>query len=68
MRNVKIIVWSGGGEDYAKQIVLKYGLSKYIFNCFGKHEYNETIYGKVDIAFDDVMDCDLGDKNIITNE
>lgn len=65
MKNVKIIVWSGAGKLYAEQIVLKYGLVDYVSNCYGKHEYDESIYGKVDIAFDDMADFSLADKNII---
>lgn len=65
MKNVRIIVWSGGGKDYAEQIVLKYGLTLYVEQCYGKHEYDESVDGKVDIAFDDQHEFFLADKNII---
>lgn len=65
MKNTKIIVWSGGGKDYAEQIVNKFGLDKWVDACYGKHEYDETINGKVDIAFDDQHAFELADKNII---
>lgn len=65
MKNTKIYVWSGGGQDYAEQIVRKYGLQKYVERCFGKHEYDETIHGKVDIAIDDEHAFSLADKNLI---
>lgn len=65
MKNTKIYVWSGGGKEYAEQICREYGLEKYVDRCFGKHEYDETIYGDVDICFDDVHACNLADKNII---
>lgn len=65
MKNTKIIVWSGGGKDYAEQIVSKYGLSKYVSSCHGKMEYDETIDGTVDICFDDQHATELAEKNII---
>lgn len=65
MKNTKIYVWSGGGKEYAETIVRRYGLEKFVDKCFGKHEYDETIYGKVDICFDDVHSCELAEKNII---
>lgn len=42
-----------------------YGIDRYVTRCFGKHEYDETIDGKVDICFDDVHACELAEKNII---
>lgn len=65
MKNTKIIVWSGGGKDYAEKIVREYGLEKYVHRCYGKAEYDETTDGKVDICFDDVHACKLADKNLI---
>lgn len=65
MKNTKIIVWSGGGKDYAEQIVQKYGLAQDVDACYGKHEYDETINGRVDIAFDDIHDFSMADKNLI---
>jgi len=65
MKNTKIYVWSGGGKDYAEQICRQYGFDKYVDRCFGKHEYDDTLFGKVDICFDDVHSCELAEKNII---
>lgn len=65
MKNTRIYVWSGGGQEYAERIVREYGLERYVNRCFGKADYDETIHGKVDIAFDDVHDCQLAEKNII---
>ncbi len=65
MKNTRIIVWSGGGKDYAEQIVRRYGLTRYVDRCYGKAEYEAELDGKVDIAFDDVHACELADKNII---
>jgi phosphoserine phosphatase len=75
MKNTKIIVWSGGGKEYAEQIVREYGLDKYVHRCYSKPtqapqhlkvgEYDETIEGKVDICFDDVHSCVLATNNLI---
>lgn len=61
MKNTKLIAWSGGGKDHAEQIVIKFGLDKYIDSCYMKGTYE----GQVDIAFDDEHAFDLADKNII---
>lgn len=65
MKNTRIIVWSGGGKDYAEQIVQKYGLTQYVERCYSKQDYDESIDGRVDIAFDDQHDFSLADKNLI---
>ena len=65
MKNTKIIVWSGGGKDYAEQIVKKYGLSKYVTACYSKQHYDETINGIVDIAIDDQHEFGMANKNLI---
>lgn len=64
-KNTKIIVWSGGGKEYAENIVNKFGLTKYVDACYGKHEYDETIYGEVDIAIDDQHEFAMAHKNLI---
>jgi len=68
MKNTKIYAWSGGGQDYTEQIVSKYGLNKYIDRCFGKSEYDDSLYGKVDIAIDDEHEFSLADKNLIIKQ
>lgn len=76
MKNTRVIVWSGGGKEYAEEIVRRYGLEKYVHGAYGKPtsapdtlkdggEYDETIHGKVDICFDDVHACELAEKNLI---
>ena len=65
MKNTKIIVWSGGGKDYAEQIVLKYGLAKYVDEVYAKQDYDESIHGKVSIAFDDQHEFSMALSNII---
>ncbi len=59
-KNVRIIVWSGGGQQYAEMWVRRLGLEKYVWRCMVKvNDY------PVDIAFDDQQAFCLGDKNII---
>lgn len=65
IKNCKIYVWSGGGKEYAEQIVLKFGLEKYVDRCMGKHDYDEIIDGKIDIAFDDEPSFSMADKNFV---
>jgi hypothetical protein len=65
MKNTEIIAWSGGGQDYAEGIVKKYGMERFVTRCFGKHEYDEALYGKVDIAIDDQHEFSMADKNLI---
>lgn len=65
IKNSKIYVWSGGGKEYAEQIVVKFGLDKWVDRCFGKADYDETLYGKIDIAFDDELPFDMAAINLI---
>lgn len=65
MKNTKIIVWSGGGKDYAETIGNKFGLNKFVDVYEGKQTYDDTIHGHVDLCFDDQHDVTLADKNII---
>ena len=61
MKNTRIIVWSGGGKQYAEDICRMYGLQKYVDKCYAKFDCDE----KVDLAFDDIHSFDLAEKNII---
>ena len=74
-KNIEIIVWSGGGKDYAEMIVRKLGLDNYVKRCAdknhlgkvdGKHQFNPDF--KPDIAIDDIQDCELGVINLIVRE
>ena len=75
-KNVKIIVWSGGGEMWARQVGAALGLDKYVWkyaskNYLGKDENGNHMFDpelKPDIAFDDIQDCELGNLNIIVRE
>lgn len=75
-KNVKIMVWSGGGELYAHQVCSSLGIRKYIdifksknlieTNKNGKHIFEPGIVP--DIAIDDIQDCELGFLNLIVKE
>ena len=60
MKNTRIMVWSGGGKQYAESIGRMYGLDPYVDDYAGK-----DCLIKPDICFDDVHACELADKNII---
>lgn len=77
-KNVEIVVWSGGGQDYAEMWVRRLGLQKFVKRCYDKnHISSVTGTGKVgehhifdppikpDIAIDDIQDCELGKLNLI---
>lgn len=61
MKNTRIIVWSGGGKEYAEGFVNRYGLTKYVDAVYAKQDCKEH----VDIAFDDQHAFALADKNLI---
>lgn len=75
-KNVRIVVWSGGGEMWARQVGASLGLDKYVWKYMsknhlgkdkeGKHMFNPDI--EPDIAFDDIQDCRLGIINVIVRE
>lgn len=76
-KNTKIIVWSGGGELYARQVVASLGLTKYVDqyaskNLVGKHPDGSYIFQpdipRPDIAIDDIQSCSLGLLNLIVKE
>lgn len=75
-KNTKIIVWSGGGELYARQVSASLGIDKYVdvyadknhlgTDGDGKHIFEPGI--KPDIAIDDIQACELGNINLIVKE
>ena len=75
-KNVKIIVWSGGGEMWARQVVRELGLTKYVDKIMAKNiigiddEGHPIITADItpDIAIDDMHRCELGILNLIVNE
>lgn len=74
-KNVKIVVWSGGGELWARQVGAAIGIDKYVDlyadknhqgMVDGVHQFDPDL--KPDIAFDDIHACELGIINIIVRE
>jgi hydroxymethylpyrimidine pyrophosphatase-like HAD family hydrolase len=64
-KNTKIIVWSGGGELWARQVVSKLNLNQYVDEAWSKMDYEEI---KPDIAIDDIQDTAIGWFNLIVKE
>lgn len=75
-KNTHIIVWSGGGELYARQVCSSLGLLKYVDEYKGKNLVRQDEKGNhffepdivPDIAIDDIHSCDLGKLNLIVKE
>jgi len=68
-KNVRIVVWSGGGRDYAEMWGMRLGLSKYVWRYASKLEH-EQLKSMCDtlIAIDDIQSTRLGDVNLIVRE
>lgn len=75
-KNVEIMVWSGGGELYARQICSALGIQKYVDRYAGKWITETDDMGvrephpdiQPDIAIDDIHDCILGKINLICKQ
>lgn len=75
-KNTRIVVWSGGGELYARQVAREIGISKFVDeyaskNLKGRSDDGKYIFEpdiKPDIAIDDIQACDLGNINLIVRE
>ena len=75
-KNVRIVVWSGGGELYARQVCGSLGIEKYVDIYKGKNLIETDKNGNhlfkpdmiPDIAIDDIQDCELGCLNLIVRE
>lgn len=59
-KNVRIVVWSGGGKEYAEMWGRRLGLDDYVWKYMAKDRTFHT-----DIAFDDQQAFALADKNVI---
>lgn len=59
-KNVRIIVWSGGGKEYAETWGRRLGLDKYVWRYASKLEATELKEKYDIIAIDDIQDCTLG--------
>lgn len=75
MKNTKIIVWSGGGEMWARQAVAALGLDAYV-DGYADKNHKGLVNGVhvfepdmvPDIAIDDIQACELGKINLIVKE
>lgn len=68
-KNIKIVVWSGGGKQYAETWGRRLGLDKYVWRYASKLEH-DFIKSQCDhlIAVDDIQATRLGDVNLIVKE
>lgn len=68
-KNIRIVVWSGGGKQYAEMWGKRLGLDKYVWKYASKLEH-EQIKAQCDflIAVDDIQSTRLGDANAIVRE
>lgn len=62
-KNTKIIVWSGSGELWARQVVNEIGIAKYVDKIMAKDAELRP-----DIAIDDIQDTAIGNLNLIVKE
>lgn len=59
-KNVKVIVWSAGGQEYAQQWVERLQLEKYVWRTYSKSQYQELSGNYKVIAIDDIHRTKLG--------
>lgn len=65
-KNVKVVVWSGGGENYARTIGGRIGLDEYVWKYCNKLKHSEfKAHGYTVIAIDDIQDTAIGSVNLI---
>lgn len=68
-KNVKIVVWSGGGKQYAEQWGRRLGIDKYVWRYASKLEHKELkAMCHTLIAIDDIQSTAIGDVNLIVRE
>ncbi len=63
-KNLDVIVWSGGGKDYAETIGSRLQLNGVKYHSKLEHQELRKRYAKL-IAIDDIQDTRLGDVNLI---
>ncbi len=66
-KNVKVMVWSGAGKAYAQRFMDKFGMSPKI-KAASKLDPSTWIYGRPQIAIDDIQDTSMADLNLIVRE
>jgi len=65
MKNTTIIVWSGSGELYARQVASELHISQWVTGYASKTAHKEI---KADIAIDDIQNTTIGNINLIVRE
>lgn len=60
-KNVQVVVWSGGGKDYAELWVDRLQIREFVWKVMSKTEYQELRKLRQVIAIDDIQDTRLGD-------
>lgn len=64
-KNIKVVVWSGGGKQYAETWGRRLGLDDYVWRYASKLEHEDIKkHGRI-IAIDDIQDTAIGDINLI---
>lgn len=68
-KNIRIVVWSGGGKQYAETWGNRLGLDKYVWRYASKLEHPQ-IKAQCDflIVVDDIQATRIGDANLIVRE
>lgn len=68
-KNVRIVVWSGGGKQYAETWGRRLGLDQYVWRYASKLEH-QALRATCEalIAIDDIQATALGDINLIVRE
>jgi hydroxymethylpyrimidine pyrophosphatase-like HAD family hydrolase len=64
-KNTKIIIWSGSGELYARQVAKECHVAQWVDGYASKTQHKEI---NADISIDDVQDTDIGKINLIVRE
>ena len=59
-KNVKVVVWSAGGQEYAQQWVERLQLERYVWRTYSKGQYQELCNAHKVIAIDDIHRTRLG--------
>ena len=59
-KNVTIVIWSGGGEQYARTIGQRIGIESYVDKYMSKLDYKLLCDKYNVIAVDDIQDTALG--------
>lgn len=61
-KNVQVVVWSGGGKQYAQLWVERLKLEEFVWKVMGKLEYKTLLETREVIAVDDIQDTRLGNR------